>query len=306
MRLSSFLQYARAELVNVPHPYAAEIAERLEDVPLLVRVVDHVLARATGRYDALAENFYSALHTYLTAPRHRKALVRASVEKLSIAFEGFLRTVVTVFPDLDQELFDRDGEPRGRLSNQGYLTHFASLLLGVERRLNSGETGWRDEPATSAVLRVCHTHQQRAKHEAREYSLTELEELARSILAAYLVVARFLVNNTSVVAEVRSRLDAASSQAVCHWPAILEVRLDELHLGGEDSDLAEQCDSLRDRSAALHAKATAILEAGVPEESGDLESLRVACEALEFDYEMLITEANMRDWGRDAEADLYL
>ncbi len=135
-----------------------------------------MLRSGRDRYQALAENFYQALADYLTTPRHEKASLRGAIERLAVHFEGFVRTTVeVVFPDSDVDLVDKHGRSRGKLSQSGYLPDFLEGLCGIDVNLWSSKASyWHDRPVEEAVYGVCFRHQQRAKHEARDYSLAEL------------------------------------------------------------------------------------------------------------------------------------
>jgi hypothetical protein len=217
MNLTAFLLYARAELRTIGHPYVAEKLERIEDIDLCVWVADAIVRAGKGRYQALPENFYQALGDYLIARRHEKASLRAAIERLAVHFEGFLRTAVeAVFPEADVKLVDQEGRSKGNLSQSGYVPDFLKHLLRMNANLwNSKPSYWKDRSVEEAIYGICFRHQQRAKHEARDYSLAELESLATQVLGGIVLFARWATRNSQIEPQVRERRDFASNVAFC-------------------------------------------------------------------------------------------
>jgi hypothetical protein len=303
MKLADFLQFARAELSLIDHPYAPEIQEHLHKVDVLTRVVDRILASGDQRFEALDGNFYEALGGYLTARRHRKAGLRIAIAQLAINFESYLRTLVQKFvPDRDCGLASASGVSRGKLSTSGYVGDFVRDLFGIDVKVGEkGESYWKSQSVEATCYHVCFKHQLSGKHEAREYSLDQLERLARHVLASYLFAARWLVLHSSVESDIDATRDALSRNAVFHWPAILNHQLSELRFGPEDSDLVQSLDQLQDLVGKLMAETGEIESTSAEPTSPAYRDFLVRIEAAAEEYEMLVSESNMREWGREQE-----
>ena len=267
-----------------------------------------VLSSGQERYAALAESFYEALGQYLTAQRHRKAGLRHAVQQLAILFEGFLRTLVVAFvPDRDKQIVDEQGRSHGLLSDSGYMTHFVKELFGIEVNLwEKKDSYWEKQSVEAACYGLCFRHQQRAKHEAREYSLEQLERLARHILSAYLFAARWLVTHSDVLDRINKRLESISGNSLFHWPAILNYQLSELRIGAEDQDLRESAEELQQRVEKLMVGAVDIQSRGLPPDTPEVKEFLSTTESAAFDYEMLVSESNMREWGREQQWSEYM
>ena len=306
MNLNAFLEYARTELQIIKHPYS-DITAKIEDVALSVWIVDSVLRRGFGPHEALAENFYQAFRDYLNTPRHQKAILRGAIEKLAVQFEGFLRTTLkAILPDKDVIIYDNDGRSRGKLSQSGYLPDFLKELRGIDLKFwESKASYWQDKTVEEVVYGVCFRHQQRAKHEARNYTLTELESLSVQILGAYLFFGEWLAQNSDLEKHVRERQAFAINEALLYWPEILEYQLELTHISPHDHDLLEAKEKLMGRLSPLLEKAKQLRERGINPEGKDTADLYQAIETLAEEYEWLVTDSNMREYGRDMEADRY-
>ena len=308
MKPAVLLRFARSELCRIDHPYAPEKHVRLDNIDSVVRSVDMVLTSGQGRYAALAENFYEAFGAYLTAPRHRKAGLRHAVQQLAILFEGFLRTLVASFVgDRDRQITDDQGRSHGLLSASGYVTHFVNEVFGIDVNLwEKRDAYWTGQSVEAACYGLCFRHQQRAKHEAREYSLEELERLARHILCTYLFAARWLLVHSDVQNLIDERSESISGNALFHWPTILHYQLSELRIGSEDEDLRQSAEDLQERVEQLIAEATDIQSRTSSPDAPDTKELLSRTETAAFDYEMLVSESHMREWGREQQWNEYM
>ena len=308
MKVTAFLEYARAELVTLEHAYAPGKTESLHDIDTLVRVIDLVVTAGIERYSVLGENFYDALGSYLTASRHRKAGLRSAVQQLAIQFESFLRTLVGQFvPELDIELKDKSGRSRGRLSNSGYVTDFVRHIFGESVNLwDSPASYWEDRPIDVTCYGICFRHQQRAKHEARDFTLSEIESLARNILGAYLFAVKWLLENSDVRNKITASRDALNEHAILSWPTILQYQLSELRIGPEDTDLRKSLETLQDTVGDLVTRVAEIKARSADPSSEELDDLRSSVEGAAYEHEMLATELNMREFGREQEAERYM
>lgn len=240
MNRNAFLEYANAELRIIKHPYC-ESSDNINNVGLCVAIIDMVLNKASGPHEALAENFYQALGDYLSTPRYKKATLRAAIEKLATHFETFLRTAIrTIIPEKDVTLYNRESISRGKLSQSGYLPDFLKHLLGIELKLGESKPGyWKMRSVRESVYGICFRHQQRAKHEARNYTLSQLEDLASQILGAYLFFGEWLAQNSNLEEQVRKRQDFAQKDALLYWPEILSFQLESVHIHPEERELQE-------------------------------------------------------------------
>lgn len=307
MNINAFLEYARAELSTIKHPYC-DRTERIKNAELSVWIIDSVLRRGMGPHEALAENFYQALGDYLNAPRQQKAVLRGSIEKLAVQFETFLRTTIrTALPDKDVVIYDRNGKSRGKLSQSGYLPDFLKHICGIEANFwESKSSYWQDKSVEEAVYGVCFRHQQRAKHEARNYTLSQLESLATQILGAYLFFAEWLAENSDLEKQVRERQEFARNEALLYWPEILGHQLELAYISLQDQDLQEMRDKLMGQLSTLVEQAKQFREQGIDPESKEVTELYQAIESLAEEYKWLVTDSNMREYGREQEADKYM
>ena len=307
MSLRNFLHFATTDLKSIRHPYSNKVL-LVENPALYVWVIDAVLRQGAGPYESLKENFNQSLNSYFNAPRHKRAIIRGAIERLAIHFETFVRTALeTVIPDQNIVLYDKEGVSRGKLSQTGYLPDILKNLCGIGSKLGkSGASYWSEKTVEEAIYGVCFRHQQRAKHEARDYELPELEKLANHILGSYIIFARWLFNNSNIGKEITQRQNFSQSQALLFWPEIISYQLEGLRLAPYDSDLIEWQDLLKVQASELVQRAKEMRDQGVDLDSKDLASLYVDIESLAYEYEGLIADYNMREYGREREADLYM
>ena len=262
-----------------------------------------IVTAEAGSRSSLGESFYEAVGAYLTAPRHHKATLRTAIQSLAVHFEAFLRTMVGTFvPDRDFVLTDREAGHRGALSQAGYITDFARGLFGLDAHLWESKPGyWADRSTEEACYGLTFRHQQRARHELGEYSLEELERLARSILASYLFAARWLVANSNVAAIIEARTAYVSQVALFSWPTIIAHQLSDVRVSSEDPDLRERLDGLQARARDLMDQAHDLAAALAKSDPAEVKALRSEAEALAYDYETLITELYVRAGGRELQ-----
>lgn len=309
MKLTQFRRYAESELSSLRHPHDPEQMQEVTDIDDRMRTIDYVLRQGAGPYAGLAENFYEALGQYLNAPRHNKALVSGAIERLAMHFEGFLRTAVaSVAADRDAEMQDAEGRARGLLSQQGYVGHILSHLCGIKIPASAkSEKKRRALSIEEAIYTMCFKHQQRAKHESRIYSLAELEALAAHVISAYLLFAEWLLSETKVGELLKESAAPSSRDAVLHWPGILDFQLGELWISREDGDLQEDRDRLRQRVEALREKAEELGDrVERPDDDAEFETFRLEMRACAEEYEQLVSEVHMREWGREAQYSEYM
>lgn len=307
MKPAILLQFCRSELWRIDHPYAPDEYVHLDDIESVVRAVDMVLTEGQERYAGLGESFYEAFGAYLTAHRHRRAAFQHAVDQLALLFEGFLRTLVAGFlPDRDAQIVGDDGRSRGRLSVSGYVTDFVRELFKIDAHLwDKRPSYWTKQSVEVACYGLCFKHQQRAKHEARDYTLEKLEKLARHILSAYLFAARWLLAHSDIRGRIDRRIASISGNALFHWPAILNYQLSELRIGAEDEDLRKSAEELQALVEKLMVEAADIQSRGLDANAPDVKKLLSNAESAAYDYEMLVSESNAREWGREQQWSEY-
>jgi hypothetical protein len=308
MKPIHFIQYVTRECMELKHPLEPSKSLRIDRAVERVRLIDFVLGKGAGRYEALAENFYEALAAYLNAPRHHKAQLRGAIERLAVLFEGFLRTAVLVLaPDRDVELTDSSGRSRGRLADQGYIDDILGVLCGVEVPFKSkSDSFWAGRTVEEVTYATCFRHQQRAKHESRDYSLAELEQLATQVIGSYLLFAGWALAHTNGGELIRGRILATGDEAVYYWPAILEFQLTDLRIGREDPDLQEEQDRLRGWTSELRERAAMLHHANLPMDDPEVRDFVTNIQICAEEYERLVTENTMRDWGREQQYSEYM
>ena len=215
-----------------------------------------------------------------------------------------MRTAVEVhFPNMNVGLITRDGKSRGMLSKTGYVSDVCRILMGVDANFGkSAASHWEGRSVADAVYGLTFRHQQRGKHEARDYSLQKLESLANSILGAYVLFAQWAIENGEVENRVREKRDFARNVAVLYWPETLRHQLSGGTFGGEDRDLQAEVEKLRGWAGELVGRALELRERGVDSDSDEMSDFFRSVEALAEDYEMLVSNSHMRELGREQEA----
>ena len=153
-----------------------------------------------------------------------------------------------------------------------------------------------------AVYGLTFHHQLRGKHEARDYPLQKLASLANSILGAYVLFARWAIENGEVGIRVREKIEFARNVAVLHWPEILRHQLSGWTFGDEDRDLQAEVEKFRGWAGELVGRALELRERGVDSDSDEMSDFFRSVEALAEDYEMLVSNSHMRELGREQEA----
>jgi hypothetical protein len=213
--------YCSRHLKKLFNPFNKDIQRDFtqEEVDLSLDFLAHVLKKEVDepRLQEIDQKFYSAFEQYLTTSRFFLGSVLNGIERLSALFEPFLKKAVYIY--FKAREWPGKNAPLWHAGIDQILKALGFIKANIK---NDKDDYWAKQSYEQAIFRLEYVTRHKGVHESHFYTLEEVEKIANSIVASYLLASFFLVSNEEIkkdflsIKELRDLTDLLRSKTASY------------------------------------------------------------------------------------------